>query len=133
MVHDIHLVVISIISQAFILHPIKDQNTFKQIFAYYLREKQSLQINSSLKSSKSSINYVTFLSRIEFDLVRDIHYQLIDVRWRSYITEALRLYIEQMRIIWSKHTFNWTLTHGYFTFGYHRLIPSYGLESIIEI
>jgi chondroitin sulfate synthase len=123
----------SIISQALILHPIKDHNTFKQIFAFYLREKQYLQTNFPLKSRKSPINYVTFLSRIEFDLVRDIHYQLIDARWRLYIKEAVRLHLEQMRMIWYKRSLNWTLTHGYFLFGYHRVIPSYGLESIVEI
>src|SRR6202034_1651769 len=97
-----HDLIPSMISQALIIHPIKDQNTFEQIFAFYLQEKKSLQNNFSFKKIRKKTNYITFLSNIEFDLVRDIHYQSIDARWKSYIKEIVRLYAEKIRRIWHK-------------------------------
>jgi len=123
----------SIVSQALIIHPIKDQNTFYEIFTFYIRQKHHLQNNSSLKILINRKNYVTFLSNIEFDLVRDVHYQMIDARWNLYIEQAVRSYIKTTRLIWHQRSFNWTLINGEFLFGYHRVIPSYGLELIVEV
>jgi len=123
----------SIVSQALIIHPIKDQNTFYEIFNFYIRQKHHLQNNSSLKILINRENYVTFLSNIEFDLVRDVHYQMIDARWKLYIEQAVRSYIKTTRLIWHQRSFNWTLINGEFLFGYHRVIPSYGLELIVEV
>ncbi|CAF1405697.1 unnamed protein product, partial [Adineta steineri] len=125
-----------ILSRAFIIHPIKDQKTFYEIFTFYIRKKQEnqrLQNNSSLKISINKEYYVTFLPKTEFSLARDIHYQLIDARWKLYIENIIQTYIENTRLIWYRHFCNCTLINGKFIFGYYRLIPSYGLELIVEI
>ncbi|CAF1581851.1 unnamed protein product, partial [Adineta steineri] len=125
-----------ILSRAFIIHPIKDQKTFYQIFTFYIRKKQEnqrLQNNSSLKISMNKEYYITFLAKTEFNLARDIHYQLIDARWKLYIENIVQSYVENTRLIWYRQSCNCTLINGKFIFGYYRLIPSYGLELIVEI
>ena len=123
----------SIISEALIIHPMKNRRTFEQIFAFYLREKLYQQANVSDRLERNRNNYVTFLSKVEFDLIRDGHYQSIDVRWRSYLEETVRLHIEKLRLLWFKRSYNWTLVGGHFIFGYHRILPSFGLESTVEV
>lgn len=123
---------VAILSQALILHPIKDIQTFQQIFAFYLREKQHMQIKTSSPVRRTRQNYVTFLTKIEFDLVRDNHYQTIDARWNAYIKEIIRLHTEKLRWIWHKHSSIWTLKESPVIFGYHRVIPSDRLELLVE-
>ncbi|CAF4796132.1 unnamed protein product [Rotaria sp. Silwood1] len=126
----------SIVSQALIMHPINDQNTFQQIYTFYIRlkqEKEYLENNKSLKKLIYRQTYVTFQSKVAFDLSRDTFYQRIDVRWKSYIEQAIQSYIEKTRIIWHQHLFNWTLVNGKFVFGYHCVKPSYGLKVIVEV
>jgi chondroitin sulfate synthase len=125
----------SILSQAFILHPIDNRTTFRQIFSFYQRKQQQQQRIFHLIKSKSMnrINYVTFLNTMEFDLVRDIHYQLIDVRWKAYIDLTVQSYIQHLQRLWYQRSSNWTIINGKFLFGYHRVIPRYGLELIVEV
>jgi chondroitin sulfate synthase len=121
-----------IISQAFILHPINNRTTFQQIFSFYYR-KQQRKFHLSNSKSINRINYVTFLNSMEFDLVRDVHYQLIDARWKSYIDTTVQSYIEHLQKLWHQRSSNWTIINGNFLLGYHRVIPKYGLELIVEI
>jgi hypothetical protein len=125
----------SIVSQALIIHPIKDQSTFQQVFSFYLRQKKEKQRlpDSSLKKLINRQTYITFLAQVEFDLVRDVHHQLIDARWRFYIEEVVQSYIEQARMRWDHQSKNWTLINGQFICGYHRVMSSYGLELIVEV
>ncbi|CAF2434655.1 unnamed protein product [Rotaria sp. Silwood2] len=126
----------SIISQALIMHPIKNQNTFREIFSFYIRlkqERQYLKNNKSLKKSMNKQTYVTFLSNTEFNSLKDAFYEKIDVRWRSYIEQAVKLYIEKTKMIWHTHSSNWTVTNGKFVFGYYCVKPSYGLNVIVEV
>jgi chondroitin sulfate synthase len=122
-----------IISQAFIIHPINNRTTFQQIFHFYHRKQQQKKLHLSNWKLKNQINYVTFLSSMEFDLVRDIHYQLIDARWKLYIETTVQSYIEHLQKLWHQHSSNWTIINGKLLLGYHRVIPRYGLELIIEI
>ena len=124
---------VSILSQALILHPIKDSHTFQQIFAFYVREKQPLQTRTPPQIRRTATNYVTFLPRVEFDLVRDIHYQSIDARWNAHMKEIVRLYTDKLRWIWYKRSSRWTLKESSLIFGYHRVIPSNRLELIAEV
>ncbi|CAF0944767.1 unnamed protein product [Rotaria sordida] len=126
----------TIVSQALIIHPINDQNTFQQIFTFYIRlkqEKQYLENNTSLKKLINRKTYGIFLSEVTFDVSRDVFYQKIDVRWRSYLEQAVRSYIEKTRMSWHQRSFNWTLVNGKFVFGYYRIMPTYGLEVIVEV
>lgn len=120
-----------ILSQALIIHPINKQDTFRQIFSFYYR-KNYYRKNLYLTKWKTT-NYVTFLNTIEFDLVRDIHYQTIDVRWKSYIDTTVQTYIEQLQKLWYKRSSNWTIINGKYLLGYHRVIPTSGLELIVEL
>jgi chondroitin sulfate synthase len=122
----------SIVSNAFILHPIQNRTTFRQLYSFYTRERQR-KFKLSVWKSSSRGNYVTFINSMEFDLVRDIHYQLIDARWRTYIDVAVQGYIEHLQKLWHQRSSNWTVINGKPIFGYHRVIPRYGLELIIEV
>ncbi|CAF1402199.1 unnamed protein product [Rotaria sp. Silwood1] len=122
----------SIVSRALILHPIKNRTIFQQLYKFYYREQQKKLQLSTWKSSNKQ-NYVTFLNNMEFDLVRDIHYQLIDARWKSYINTSVQSYIEHLQKLWHQRSSNWTVTNGKFLLGYHRVIPRYGLELIVEV
>ncbi|CAF1483143.1 unnamed protein product [Adineta steineri] len=122
----------SIISRAFILHPINNRTTFQQLYKFSIRQQE----NSSSrvwKSSKNRQNYVTFVNSMEIDLIRDIHFQIIDARWRTYIETNVQSYIENLQKLWYKRSSNWTVINGKPIFGYHRIIPNYGLELITEI
>lgn len=119
-----------ILSQALIVHPINNRNLFRQIFSFYYRQ---VQVRNHNLTNWKSTNYVTFLNSIEFDLIRDIHYQLIDVRWKKYIDTNILSYIEHLQKVWYQRSSNWTIVNGKFLFGYHRVIPTSGLELIVEL
>ncbi|CAF0791721.1 unnamed protein product [Adineta ricciae] len=123
----------TILSRALIIHPIKDQQTFYQIFAFYLRKKRDQQVRLHKKLPIEPRDYVTFTTTMEFDLVRDVHYQLMDVKWRSYIQKIVKSYVETVRLVWYQRSYNWSIVSSQFLFGYHRVIPSYCLEATIEI
>ena len=121
------------VSQAMIIHPIKKPSVFKQIFLFYLRKRLIRRDRSFQSKVKSRRNYVTFLTRIEFNVDRDIQYQSIDARWKSFLHENIHFYSEHIRKSWSKVPTNWSLTHSNLFFGYHRMIPTYALESIVDV
>jgi hypothetical protein len=121
----------SIVSRALILHPIRDRATFDQLFRFHIGRKQRrLQTNVTGKSHEI---FTTFSSNGELDLVRDVHYQSLDVRWRSYITDIVRTYVDQSRSASRRYSLNWTITGGNFLFGYHRRTGSDGLEAIVDV
>ena len=122
----------SILSRALILHPIGHQNTFEQIFHFYQRSRHHHH-RASRWTIIDPINYVTFINGMEFDLVRDIHYQFIDVRWKAYIDSIVQSYLEHLQKVWYQRSSNWTNINRKYLFGYHRLIPKYGLELFVEI
>jgi len=118
-----------ILSQAFILHPIKDFNTFIQIYYFYQRQSRQL----TTWKSTNLINYITFSHAIEFDLIRDIQYQKLDVRWKDYLQTTVRTYLDNLNKIWYQRSSNWTVLNGQYFFGYRRVLPTVGLEMFIEI
>lgn len=121
----------SIVSRALILHPIRDRRTFNQLFRFHTGQKQRrLRTNFTGKREES---FTTFSSNVEFDLVRDVHYQSLDVRWRSYITDVVRTYVDQSRLASQRHSSNWTIISGKFLFGYHRRTGPQGLETIVDV
>ncbi|CAF3303398.1 unnamed protein product [Rotaria socialis] len=122
----------SIVSPAFTLHPMRNRTVFQQIYNFYKR-KQQRNVNFPLWKPSNGENYVTFLNAIEFDLVRDIHYQLIDARWKSYINTSFQLHLEHLKQLWHRQSSNWTVVSGNFLLGYHRVIPQHGLELIVEV
>lgn len=122
----------TIISHAFTLHPIRNRTIFHQLYNFYKRKQQQNSLFVLRKSSKKE-NYVTFSNAVEFDLVRDIHYQLLDVRWKSYINTSVQSYFDHLIKTWHKQSSNWTAVSGNFLFGYHRVIPGYGLELLVEV
>ena len=130
----------SIISRALTIHPIKDRNTFQQIFAFYIKQKQKQKqkqrqrsISNSNSLSFKIFNRQDYVTVISFDLIRDSHYQNIDLRWRIYLEDLIRSYVQKTRTIWYQLESNWTLTSGQLVYGYHRMIPSYGIEVLAEI
>ncbi|CAF1031184.1 unnamed protein product [Rotaria sordida] len=122
----------SIISRAFILHPIQNRTIFQQLFNFYRRQQQK-KFQLSIWKLSNRENYITFFNTMEFDLVRDIHYQLIDARWKTYINITVQSYIEHLQKLWHQRSSNWTVINGKFLLGYHRVIPRYGLELIVEV
>ncbi|CAF4028069.1 unnamed protein product, partial [Rotaria magnacalcarata] len=126
----------SIISQALIMHPINDQYTFRQIYAFYLRAKQEekyLKTNASLKALRYRNNYVTFLSELEFDLSQHVLNRKMDPRWGFHIEQTVGSYIEKTRMSLYRSSSKWTLTRGKFTFGYHRLTSTHGIDILVEV
>lgn len=122
-----------ILSRALIVHPISHHITFQQIFHFYQR-KQHHRLSQVIQWKPSNpINYVTFINGMEFDLVRDIHYQFIDVRWKAYIDSIVQSYLEHLQKFWHQRSSNWTIVNRKYVFGYHRLIPQSGLELFVEI
>ena len=121
----------SVVSQALILHPIRDRVTFNQLFRSDLGRKQRrLTRNCTAKSDES---FTTFSSKMELDLVRDVHYQSLDVRWRSYITDVVRTHVDQSQLASQRHSSNWTITNGKFHFGYHRRVGRDCLDAIVDV
>ncbi|UJR22100.1 hypothetical protein I4U23_025166 [Adineta vaga] len=124
----------AIISHAFILHPIKTRMIFRQLYKFSLRQNQKQQqTNLSDWKLSNNRNYVTLLNNRELDLVRDIHIQLIDARWKIYIETIIQSYLERLQKNWYHRSSNWTVINGKAIFGYHRVRPKHGLELIIEI
>ena len=119
-----------IISQALIVHPVKNRTTFRQIFSFYNRKQQR---KFHLWNISNKETYVTFLNAMEFDLVRDIHYQFIDARWKTFIDINVQIYIDHLQKLWHQRLSNWTIINGKFILGYHRVVPRYGLELIVEV
>lgn len=126
----------SIVSQALILHPIKDQHTYQQLYVFYTRRKfdeQHLTVNASLELLKSRKSYRTFLSDLEFPLLQDLLARKLDTRWRFYIDEVLRSYIEKTRMTWYQRSLKWTLIFNKFLYGYYRVISNYGIDITVEV
>ena len=122
----------SILSRAMILHPIKSRETFRQIFAFHLREEIKRSVRSSMKIHYD-LNWVTFLPTIEFDLVRDIHYQRIDRRWKVSIERLIQSYLEHFQRTCDERANNWTVTRVRPMFGYHRVNPGRSVQILVEI
>ncbi|CAF4294367.1 unnamed protein product [Rotaria sp. Silwood2] len=124
----------SIISHAFILHPIKNRTTFQQLYKFYHQKQQRKpKLSTRIWKSTNRQTYVTFLNYLEFDLVRDAHYQSIDARWKTYINTTVQSYVGRLQKLWHQRSSNWTVTSGKFLLGYHRVVPRYGLELIVEV
>ncbi|CAF3201638.1 unnamed protein product [Rotaria socialis] len=126
----------SIISQALIMHPIKDQYTFRQIYAFYLRAKQEqkyVKTNASLNALRYRKNDATFLSELEFDLSQHVLSRKIDPRWRFYIEQTVGSYIEKTRMSSYRSSSKWILTQGKFTFGYHHVTSTHGIGILVEV
>ena len=122
----------SIASRALILHPIVDRTTFRQLFLYHQRPA-STAIDCPSPRITNPVVYTTFVASIEFDLIRDAHYQRIDVRWRRYIERNIQSYVERLQKRWHHESFNWTVSRGEYLCGYHRLVSGYGIELIVDL
>ena len=122
----------TILSRAMILHPIKSRETFRQIFAFHLREEIKRALRPSIRLHHDQI-WVTFLPTIEFDLVRDIHYQRFDVRWKVYIERLIQLYLEHFQQTCHERAKNWTVSSAQPMFGYHRVNSGRSVQVIVEI
>jgi hypothetical protein len=119
----------SIISRAFILHPIKNARTFRQLHAFYLRK----EVMSTYRYQSTEGIFTTFLPSIEFNIARDAHYQRLDVRWKYYINDMVQSHIARLQYVWHQHSNNWTIIYGQPMIGYYRVVPRQGLELFVEI
>ena len=122
----------TIVSRALILHPIKNRTTFRQLHTFQQRARLAKLLRAPRREQREKI-YSTFLAKAEFTLVRDTHYQRIDVRWKKTIDEAVLRYIEELQTLWYRSASNWTVINGQAIFGYRRVISNDHLDLLMEI
>ena len=122
----------SIISRAFIVHPILNRTVFRQIHAFHQRQRWS-KFQSSSSNLSRELEYHTFFDSTEFTLARDVQYQTLDVRWKHTINTFIRFHIESLDKLWFQSHQNWTILDAQPMFGYFRYNPGKRLELIVQI